>query len=85
MWIRLVAFLDSIVARDPAPRSRWEVLLYPGVWAVAWHRLAHWLFEARLYFLARAINHLRAVLTGIDIHPGAKIGQAPVHRPRLSP
>lgn len=75
MWIRIVAFLDSIVARDPAPRSRWEVLLYPGVWAIAWHRLAHWLFEARLYFLARAINHLSRFLTGIDIHPGANIGR----------
>lgn len=75
MWIRLVAFLDSIVARDPAPRSRWEVLLYPGVWAIAWHRLAHWLFEARLYFLARAINHFARFITGIDIHPGAKIGK----------
>jgi len=72
---RFIAYLDSIVARDPAPRSRWEVLLYPGVWAVAWHRVAHWLFEAEMYFLARVINHLARFLTGIDIHPGAKIGR----------
>ena len=72
---RLIAYLDSIVARDPAPRSRWEVLLYPGVWAVAWHRVAHWLFEAEMYFLARLINHMARFLTGIDIHPGAKIGR----------
>ena len=72
---RLIAYLDSIVARDPAPRSRWEVLLYPGVWAVAWHRVAHWLFEAEMYFLARFVNHTARFITGIDIHPGAKIGR----------
>ena len=72
---RLLAYLDSIVARDPAPRSRWEVLLYPGLWAVAWHRVAHALFNARLFFLARAVNHTSRFLTGIDIHPGARIGR----------
>jgi serine O-acetyltransferase len=72
---RLVKYLDSIVARDPAPRSRWEVLLYPGVWAVTWHRLAHWLFSNRFYFLARVINHMSRFFTAIDIHPGAKIGR----------
>lgn len=71
----LIAYLDSIVARDPAPRSRWEVLLYPGFWAVALHRVAHWLFEARLYFLARLVNHLSRFFTAIDIHPGARIGR----------
>ena len=71
----LTAYLDSIAARDPAPRSRWEVLIYPGVWAVALHRLAHWLFGGKLYFLARLVNHTSRFLTGIDIHPGAKIGQ----------
>ncbi|MDE2404064.1 MAG: serine acetyltransferase [Sphingomonadales bacterium] len=75
MFDRLTAYLDSIVARDPAPRSRWEVLLYPGFWAVGWHRIAHWLFEARLYFLARLVNHVSRFLTGIDIHPGATIGR----------
>lgn len=75
MPARLVAYLDSIVARDPAPRSRWEVLLYPGLWAVAWHRVAHWLFEAKLFFLARFVNHIARFLTGIDIHPGATIGR----------
>lgn len=71
----LVRYLDSIVARDPAPRSRWEVLLYPGVWAVFWHRVAHRLFNARLFFLARVVNHLSRFMTAIDIHPGAKIGR----------
>ena len=72
---RLIAYLDSIKARDPAPRSRVEILLYPGVWAVFWHRVAHALFKARLYFLARAVNHFSRFLTSIDIHPGAKIGR----------
>ncbi|HEX8571652.1 MAG TPA: serine O-acetyltransferase EpsC [Allosphingosinicella sp.] len=71
----LVAYLDSIKARDPAPRSRWEVLLYPGVWAVGFHRLAHWLYKGELYFLARFVNHLGRFLTAIDIHPGAVIGE----------
>ena len=72
---QLLAYLDSIVARDPAPRSRWEVLLYPGFWAVAFHRVAHRLFTARLFFLARAVNHTARFLTSIDIHPGATIGR----------
>jgi serine O-acetyltransferase len=70
----LVAYLDSVKARDPAPRSRGEVLLYPGVWAVGFHRLAHWLYKGELYFLARFVNHLSRFLTAIDIHPGAEIG-----------
>jgi len=71
----LIRYLDSIIARDPAPRSRMEVLLYPGVWALFWHRIAHALFNTRLFFLARWINHLSRFLTAIDIHPGAKIGK----------
>jgi serine O-acetyltransferase len=71
----LIAYLDSIVARDPAPRSRWEVLLYPGVWALFWHRVAHGLFRARLFFLARLVNHLSRMFAAIDIHPGATIGR----------
>lgn len=71
----LFAYLDSIRARDPAPRTRWEILLYPGVLAVALHRVAHWLYEGELFFLARFINHLARFLTAIDIHPGARIGR----------
>jgi serine O-acetyltransferase len=71
----VVRYLDSIKARDPAPRSRWEILLYPGLWAIACHRLAHWLFEADLFLIARIVNHFARFMTGIDIHPGAKIGQ----------
>ena len=72
---RLFSYIDSIVARDPAPRSRWEVLLYPGVWALGWHKIAHRLFKARLFFLARVVNHFARFMTSIDIHPGASIGK----------
>lgn len=75
MFPGLTAYLDSIKARDPAPRSRWEILLYPGVWALGLHRLAHWLFRGELYFLARLVNHISRFLTAIDIHPGAVIGR----------
>lgn len=75
MFSRLTSYLDSIRARDPAPRSRWEILLYPGVWALAFHRLAHWLYEAELFLLARMVNHTGRFLTAIDIHPGATIGR----------
>jgi serine O-acetyltransferase len=71
----LGAYLDSIRARDPAPRSRVEILLYPGVWALFWHRIAHALYRSRLFFLARFVNHLSRWLTAIDIHPGATIGR----------
>jgi len=72
---RFLAYLDSIQARDPAVRSRWEILLYPGVWALGLHRVAHALFSARLYLLARLVNHFSRFMTAIDIHPGAKIGR----------
>ena len=75
MFGNLVRYLDSVVARDPAPRSRWEVLLYPGVWALFYHKIAHRLFNAKLFFLARAVNHFSRFMTAIDIHPGATIGK----------
>ena len=71
----LIAYLDSVKSRDPAARSRWEVLLYPGVLALGMHRIGHWLFVGKLYFLARVVNHLARFLTAIDIHPGARIGR----------
>lgn len=75
MFDRLIDYLDSIRSRDPAPRSRWEILLYPGVLALGLHRIAHWLFGAEFYFLARLVNHISRALTAIDIHPGARIGR----------
>ena len=71
----LVDYLDSVKARDPAARSRWEVLLYPGILALGLHRIAHWLFRGELFFLARFVNHFARFLTAIDIHPGAVIGR----------
>ncbi|WP_260482246.1 serine O-acetyltransferase EpsC [Sphingomicrobium flavum] len=71
----LLSLLDSIKARDPAPRSRWEILFYPGVIALGLHRFAHWLWGGKLYFLARMVNHFARAITAIDIHPGAKIGE----------
>jgi serine O-acetyltransferase len=71
----LVEYLDSVKARDPAARSRWEILIYPGVWALGLHRVAHWLYGGQLYFLARLVNHFARAITAIDIHPGAKIGE----------
>ncbi len=75
MFGTLTRYLSSIRARDPAPRSRWEILTYPGVWAVGLHRLAHLLYRADLFLLARIINHFSRFLTAIDIHPGAKVGR----------
>jgi serine O-acetyltransferase len=75
MFARLTAYLDSVRSRDPSPHSRAEILIYPGVWALGFHRVAHWLYNAKLYFLARIINHTGRFLTAIDIHPGAKIGK----------
>ncbi len=71
----LAAYLASVKTRDPAARSRWEVLLYPGVWALGLHRVAHALYRADLFLPARVVNHLARFLTAIDIHPGATIGR----------
>ncbi|MEO7602500.1 MAG: serine O-acetyltransferase EpsC [Sphingomicrobium sp.] len=75
MSLGFLAYLDSVKARDPAARSRWDVLIYPGTLALGMHRIAHWLWEGRLFFAARFVNHLARFLTAIDIHPGAKIGK----------
>jgi serine O-acetyltransferase len=75
MFGRLTSYLSSIRSRDPAPRSRWEILTYPGVWAMGFHRLAHGLYRADLFLLARMVNHFSRFLTAIDIHPGARIGK----------
>ena len=71
----MIDYLDSVKRRDPAAKSRWEVLLYPGAWALMFHRAAHWLYLGKLYFLARLVNHIGRLLTAIDIHPGARIGR----------
>ncbi|MBL8644695.1 MAG: serine O-acetyltransferase [Rhodospirillaceae bacterium] len=76
MFARILAYLDSIKARDPAARSRLEVaLLYPGVRVMVFHRLAHALWRSGLYFLARLLSELGKIVSGIEIHPGAVIGR----------
>ena len=66
----------NIKEKDPACRSIIEViLLYPGFHALVLHRIAHFLYRFRLFFLARLISQLARFLTGIEIHPGAKIGR----------
>ena len=68
--------IRSYRERDPAARSYLEVLFcYPGVHAVMWHRLSHWLWTHNLYFLGRFSSHISRWLTGIEIHPAAKLGR----------
>lgn len=73
---RLGETLRAYQARDPAARSRLEIfLLYPGVHATLYHRLAHFLYRHRLKFLARLVSQWSRFWTGIEIHPGAKLGR----------
>ena len=73
---RLGETLRAYQARDPAARSRLEIfLLYPGVHAIIYHRIAHFLYCHRWFFLARFISQWSRFWTGIEIHPGAKIGR----------
>jgi len=68
--------IKNIFHKDPAARSWPEVLLcYPGLHAIILHRLAHWFWKHKLYFFGRLISHKSRFLTGIEIHPGAKIGR----------
>ncbi len=72
----LAEHIQTIKREDPAAKSSLEILLcYPGLHAVLFHRLSHRLYEWRLYVLARLVSHVARLLTGIEIHPGAKIGQ----------
>jgi len=73
---RLGETLRAYQARDPAARSRLEILLlYPGVHATIYHRIAHWFYRRKLKFVARLISQWSRFWTGIEIHPGAKIGR----------
>ena len=68
--------IRAVFERDPAARSTWEVVLaYPGFHAVLCHRLAHWLWEREWTTLARVVSHISRFFTGIEIHPGARIGR----------
>ena len=76
MFQRLREDIDTVFRDDPAARSVLEVLFcYPGLHAIWMHRIAHWLWNHRLKFLARFLSHISRFLTGIEIHPGATIGR----------
>ena len=76
MFKRLSETLGAYQARDPAARSKLEIfLLYPGVHAIIFHRVSHWLYRHKLFFLARLNSQIARHLTGIEIHPGAQIGR----------
>ncbi|MCW8914833.1 MAG: serine O-acetyltransferase [Magnetovibrio sp.] len=73
---RLKEDIDSFIARDPAARSRLEVaMLYPGFHAIQVYRFSHWLWNHNLHFIARLFSQAARFFTGIEIHPGAKIGE----------
>lgn len=76
MFQRLREDIDCILERDPAARSRWEVLTcYPGLHALVIQRWAHRAWKARWFWLGRFLSHVGRFLTGIEIHPGATIGR----------
>lgn len=68
--------LNNVFDQDPAARSKWEVITtYSGLHAIWSHRIAHWLWKKKRYFLARALSQCSRFFTGIEIHPGATIGR----------
>lgn len=76
MFSRLREDIDCILERDPAARTRWEVLTcYPGLHALWMHRIAHGLWRRGFRWLGRFVSNLSRLVTGIEIHPGAKIGR----------
>lgn len=76
MFEDIKSYIRAAMERDPAAKNVVEVLLcYPGVHALIIHKLAHWLYRHKLFVLARLVSHISRFLTGIEIHPGAKIGK----------
>jgi len=76
MFTRIREDIACVFERDPAARSTWEVITcYPGFHALLIHRLAHRLWRMRMRWLARFVSHVSRFLTGIEIHPGAKVGR----------
>src|SRR5256886_7988364 len=76
MLTRIREDIACVFERDPAARSTWEVITcYPGFHALLIHRLAHRLVRMKLLWLARFVSHVSRFLTGIEIHPGAKVGR----------
>lgn len=76
MFARIREDIATVFAKDPAARTVWEVIFcYPGLHAIWLHRIAHALWKRRLHFIARLVSHINRWLTGVEIHPGAKIGR----------
>lgn len=76
MFAMLRQEVQVVFQRDPAAKSVVEILFcYPGFHAIIHHRMAHFFYRRRLFFIARMISHINRFLTGIEIHPGAKIGK----------
>ena len=76
MLDRIREDISCVFERDPAARSTWEVITcYPGFHALLIHRLAHWLWRIKMRWLARFVSHCSRFLTGVEIHPGAKVGR----------
>lgn len=75
VWQRIREDIQTALRKDPAARSVWDVLAYPGLHAIWLHRVAHWLWQHRLFFSARLLSQISRFLTGVEIHPGAKIGR----------
>ncbi|WP_146938402.1 serine O-acetyltransferase [Cerasibacillus quisquiliarum] len=76
MFKRMKEDMDVVFEQDPAARTYLEVFLtYSGLHAIWWHRVAHAFFKRKMFFIARAISQISRFLTGIEIHPGAKIGR----------
>lgn len=76
MFKTLRSSIKAVFERDPAAKSVIEVLLcYPGVHAIVSHRIAHWFYNHKLFLIARIISQITRFFTGIEIHPGAKIGE----------
>jgi serine O-acetyltransferase len=76
MFATIKEEIDVVFERDPAARSVLETIFTcPGFQAIVFHRFNHWLWNKKLYFIARLMAHIARFLTGIEIHPGAKIGR----------
>lgn len=76
MFSNLKYDIKNIIKNDPAARNFLEVILvYPSIHAIVCYRLSNWFYKKRLFFIARVISQLARFITGIEIHPGAKIGK----------
>jgi len=76
IWQHMKEDVRCVFDRDPAARTTFEIITtYPGVQAVQWHRLSHWLWQHNVKWVARALSMFSRWLTGVEIHPAAKIGR----------